>query len=283
MENSKIIARLRILSEQEMKDFILFADSPYFNSNAALSRLLKYLQKYHPDLKGTKLAKELVYRKVFPEKAVFKEKRLNDLMTQLFKLSEDFFAFDRFKKSPLIRKRHELISYREHNMKNDFDKSTTSTGVKKLLEKETQNEYCLVEKYLLEKEIVLFQSAQATKQKERQFEPVLNALDYFYFREKLIFATITKNREKTLTRSYNISLLKEISNITVNAKSEKDFNHFLVRFIEVQDSEDKVELEKLIAIYKEISSSLSLRYAQMILYIFINIFSRKFRNRIKKP
>ena len=280
MENSKIIARLRILSEQEMKDFILFADSPYFNSNAALTRLLKYLQKYHPDLKGTKLTKELVYKKVFPEKAVFKEKRLNDLMSQLFKLSEDFLAFDKFKKSPVSRVRHELLAYRDNKMDKSFQK--TAMKAEKILEQERNEEHYYLEQYLLNKEIFHHSGTERHRVNMKSLEEMKKHLDKFLITEKNQLVIITKNREKVLNEKHEILLFDSLQEELKSLVESNDVMHFSTRIAKVIETEEDNLLFELCEKYKIVQPSLSFRASQNYLFTLLNILARKLREGYEK-
>lgn len=268
MENSKLIKRLRILSEQEMKDFILFADSPYFNSNAALTRLLKYLQKYHPELEGTKLSKALVYKKVFPEKGIFKEKRLNDLMTQLFKLSEDFLAFDRFKKSEVARAKQEFLSYREKGMDKDFSKAAIK--LKKAIEAEPENEEYHFELFLLNKELFIEQG----EDKVKSLNAVFHHLDQYFIQEKLLFAAFAKNREKLLREEFNISLLDLI---TSEQLEKEGLSAFFSNLRQVLITENIEEIKCLIDEFKLQIEKLSKRLSYCILILILNILVIKHR------
>ena len=266
MENSKLIKRLRILSEQEMKDFILFADSPYFNSNAALTRLLRYLQKYYPDLKGTKISKELVYKKVFPEKGVFKEKRLNDLMSHLFKLSEDFLAFDRFKQSPVSRTRQEFLSYREKGMNRDFSK--TAIKLKKTIEAAPESEEYHFELFLLNKELFIEQG----EDKVKSLNAVFHHLDQYFIQEKLLFAAFAKNRERALKEEYAIHFLDSIPEKELK---EKELPILFSNLRRVLASENIDKIKSLIDEFKIQKEKLSQRLSYCILILILNILMRK--------
>ena len=268
MENSKIITRLRILSKQEMKDFILFADSPYFNSNAALIRLLKYLQKYHPDLKGTKLAKELVYRKVFPEKAVFKEKRLNDLMSQLFKLSEDFLAFDHFKKSPVARAKQEFLSYREKGMNKDFSKAAIK--FKRVIEATPASEEYHFNLFLVNKELFIEQA----ENKVESLNAVFHHLDQYFIQEKLLFAVFAKNRERLLKEQFDFIAWDKLTDDKLKLS---DLATFFSNVQEIIANENIYEIKNLINAFKAQKKILSQRLAYCIFIIILNIMLRKFQ------
>ncbi len=266
MEKSKLTNRLRIFSAQEMKDFILFADSPYFNSNAALTRLLKYLQKYHPDLKSKKLSKELVYKKIFPEKGVFKEKRLNDLMSHLFKLSEDFLAFNRFKKSPVARSKQEFLSYRERGMNKDFSK--TAVKLKRAIEAAPANEEYHFELFLLNKELFIEQG----EDKVQSLNAVFHHLDQYFIQEKLLFAAFAKNREKYMKEQYEVNYLDVF---TDKQLITADLAIYFSNLRQVIATEDIETIKSLIGDFKRHKEKLSQRLSYCLLILILNILMRK--------
>ena len=56
--NGKFIQLLRSFSPEELKDFKVWLNSPWANTNKALPRLLDKLKKYAPDFEHKLLTKE---------------------------------------------------------------------------------------------------------------------------------------------------------------------------------------------------------------------------------
>lgn len=275
MEKSKLLSRLRFFSKEKMADFVLFADSPYFNSNAALTRLLKYLQKHHPELQGRRLSKPIVYKNIFPGKDTYKEKRLNDLMSNLFKLSEDFFAFEQFKKSPVSRVRHELLAYRDNRMDKSFQK--TAIKAEKILEQERNEEHYYLEQYLLNKEIFHHPGTERHRVNMKSLEEMKRYLDNFLIMEKNQLVIITKNREKVLNEKHEISLFDSLQKELRSLIESNDVMHFSTRIARVIETEEDNLLFELCEKYKIVQPSLSFRASQSYLFTLLNILARKLR------
>lgn len=268
MEKSKILSRLRLFSKQQMNDFVLFAESPYFNKNTPLVRLLKYLSKYHPKLEGTKVSKPLVYKKIFPEKDTYKRKRLDDLMSHLFKLSEDFLAFDRFKQSPVARTKQELLSYREMGMNNDFSK--VAIKLEEVIKTEPANENYHFELFLLNKELFIEQE----KDKVKSLNAVFYHLDQYFIQEKLLFAAFAKNREKVYNEEYTINFLE----LLLSKQAEKEgLSLFFANIREVLLTEDIDDIKNLIGEFKQQQCQLGKRLSYCILIPIQNILMRKYQ------
>lgn len=275
MLKSKLLLHLRLLSSDEMNDFVLFAASPYFNTNAALVRLLKYLKDYHPELNSPRLSKSLVYKNIFSENYVYKEKRINDLMSNLYRLFQDFMAFNRFKHSPVPRVMQELSAYREHNMDKSFQKAVIK--VKKLSETRIKDEVYHLEQYLLHKEIFKNSSTEKIKQALPSLKAFMNHLDNFFIQEKINIGIIVKNREKAFQESHVILLFNEIKKACKSIAITSEVLVFSEKILSVVEKEELILAKSLCDDFKTIQSQLRHETAQMYLFILLNIFSRKFR------
>ena len=275
MEKSKLLARLRLLSKDEMNDFVLFAESPYFNNNAALTRLLKYLQKYHPELKSLGLSKPLVYKKIFPKKDIFKERRITDLMSHLFKLSEDFFAFEQFKNSPISRARHELLAYRDNHMDKDFQKAASK--IEKILSKQIKDENYYLELYLLNKEVFQNPATERVKQAFEKLKISLFNLDVFFIFEKINLAATFENRKKVYNEKYVVKFLKELKEEAHQlSKTHKELA-FAEKMLNVIETEEISLTKSLSKDFEIIQPKLNYKTSQIYLFTLLNILSRKFR------
>lgn len=275
MEKSKLLSRLRLFSKETMADFILFAESPYFNSNAALTRLLKYLQKYHPEFPRAKVAKPLVYKKIFPKKDIYKEKRLNDLMSIVFKFSEDFFAFEQFKKSPVSRARHELLAYRDNNMDKDFQK--TVLKMEKILATQIKDENYYLEQYLLNKEVFQNPATERTNQAFEKLMISLSNLDTFFVFEKINLAATLENRAKVYNEKYTVKFLKELKQEARELSKTHEELAFAGRILKVIETEDISLTKELCNEFEAIQPKLNYKTSQIYLFTLLNILSRKFR------
>lgn len=91
MERSKSIDILRSLSEEELKQFKDFLSSPFFNTNGTLLKLFEALRKYYPDFPPSKIAKEKIFKKLYPGKS-FNEQVMKNLISDFIKSEKEFLS-----------------------------------------------------------------------------------------------------------------------------------------------------------------------------------------------
>ena len=276
MENSKLLERLRYFSAEEIRDFIKFAESPYFNTSAVVVRLLKYLAKYHPELSGPKVRKSLVFKKIYPAKDAYKEKRLNDLATKLFQLSEEFLIFDSFKKQPLARARQEMLAYREHDMVKDYRKAVAKTEA--LLDSPIQDEDYHAAMYRLHKDVLLHPHTERIREAPRRLRAMLHHLESMIAWSQINAGILTANREKSVDEKYEIKLLSIVKEECSEMIEGSPGLRFLEKFHRVIQTHDFVLAKELSEKFDEVQPCLSIETNKIVLHGLINIFCIKARN-----
>ena len=93
MIKNKAIEVISTLSEPELKEFSLFLESPYFNSNKSLIKLFNEIRKALLAGSAAKLTEELLYGKIFKGKK-FNYGIMKNLMSELFKQAEKFLVIN---------------------------------------------------------------------------------------------------------------------------------------------------------------------------------------------
>lgn len=95
MFKSKSIQLLKLFTEEELKRFGDFLNSPYFNNNGRVARLFSELKKYHPEYISGGVEKEKLYSKLFPGKK-YNEQVMKNLISELFRLAKKFLSVDNY-------------------------------------------------------------------------------------------------------------------------------------------------------------------------------------------
>ncbi|MEZ4823406.1 MAG: hypothetical protein R2942_13780 [Ignavibacteria bacterium] len=93
MIKSTAIEIIKTFSKEDFKSFEDLAESPYFNKNANLVKLVKYLKKISPDFRGETLRKEFVWNAIFPGRK-FSYGVMKNLIYELNKLAEKFLILE---------------------------------------------------------------------------------------------------------------------------------------------------------------------------------------------
>ncbi len=102
MIKSAAIELLKTFSKDEMKEFSVFINSPFHNTNKSIVKSFDVLKKYYPGFDNKFLSKEILYRKVFPGKQ-YNEQTVKSILFNLTKLSEEFLTYKRFLNNPILR------------------------------------------------------------------------------------------------------------------------------------------------------------------------------------
>ncbi len=112
MHQSKLARQLRILSAPELKRLLQFLKSPFYNANPAIVKLYLLLREHHPKFESPALAKEKVFRKLFPGRAYDHQKLLN-LMSDFTTLLEQYLVALQLEKEEMEQKKLLLRAYLE--------------------------------------------------------------------------------------------------------------------------------------------------------------------------
>lgn len=97
MDKSKAISILKTFSDDEFREFGQFVASPVFNTEKPVIKLFDQLKKYYPDFNADRVAREKVYKKLYPGKK-YSDGVMRNLSSKLYKLCEEYLAFRGFKK-----------------------------------------------------------------------------------------------------------------------------------------------------------------------------------------
>ena len=132
MIESRIIALLNSLNENEIKSFQKFIQSPYFNQNQTLIKLSNYLAKHHNDYTSKNLGEQKVFKFLFPTKK-FDKKYLNVLLGLLTNECHRFLAFQEFESNDVRFKTFQL------KVANDKDQPKLFLKIERQLLKSNDN------------------------------------------------------------------------------------------------------------------------------------------------
>lgn len=93
MRDSILIALIRSLSAENLKEFKLYLESPFNRSQKKALRLFEILIKFYPEFDSDDLNKEYIYNKLFPGKT-YNKNTLRNIIFDLTKSAEDFLIFN---------------------------------------------------------------------------------------------------------------------------------------------------------------------------------------------
>ena len=137
MVNSKLIELIKTLEASELKRFIEFVSSPYYNKDKEITKLADYIVKFFPDFSDKKIEKNAAYSELFPRRK-YNDKIMRNLMSGLLRLGERFFETEHFEKD-LIKKANFLLTELMDRRLNKHYERIYSSAMQSL-EKEFRND-----------------------------------------------------------------------------------------------------------------------------------------------
>jgi len=207
MHNSKLTHYLSAFSKIELNQFMEFVHSPYFNKNEKLNHFCSLLCSHYPSFRNKLIEKEQMHAALFGELS-YKEQRINDLMSYLTKLAEDFLSLKGMNKSA-AKKQFLLVELRERNLDKYFHKTLRNT--KQVNEKAPSNNYeYFYNNFMLEYEEDLFFRKKETRERNESLQKKVDNLDIFYLSTKLNNLCEMINRSNIVQVEYRLNLLTEL-------------------------------------------------------------------------
>jgi len=121
MKDSKLINILSALTAEDLRQIQKMLQSPFFTSNKNLVLLYKLLRSCHPDYTSSKLEKNNVFKKVFPNHK-YSDIKLRNLNSELVKLIEEYLLIRNFRDHESTRRKELLKVYKDRQLYHRFEK-----------------------------------------------------------------------------------------------------------------------------------------------------------------
>lgn len=125
--NSQLIDILTSFQRKEWVEATKFVQSPFHNSRADVVQLLLYFKKVIPRGQGYKLAKEIVFSKVYPGED-FNEKKIRYLMSFLYQLMQEYIAHSNWMENELQVQNDLLHGLRKRGLQRPFETNGNRFG-----------------------------------------------------------------------------------------------------------------------------------------------------------
>ncbi|MGC8859536.1 MAG: hypothetical protein ACP5P3_10595, partial [Ignavibacteria bacterium] len=151
LSDHPVITLLKSFSDDELKKFRRFLQSPYFNTGSKVIDLYNLLCKFYPDFKSKLLNKETLYFRLHNGKKKYKDSTMRDLLSELLDLMQKFLTLENFDKNCPVKFEYlstELINKRQVILITRLLKSTESELVSNTIF-DTYDYYALHRFYLM--------------------------------------------------------------------------------------------------------------------------------------
>lgn len=121
MKETNLIKILKTFSKDEMKLFGKFVSSPFHNNGKNCVPLYKQLRKHHPDFKSGMIAKDILYRKLYPGKK-FNKQVLWNLTSAMEKMTKEFMVQTALNRNKITKTGLLLSEFGSRQLLNDYPK-----------------------------------------------------------------------------------------------------------------------------------------------------------------
>ncbi len=204
MHKSKLIKTLKKLSEEELYSFRAFVESPYFNTNKEITKLLDIIIS-EGLLHKSQIDNNKILAKIYPGKS-YGLRRLTDLMYILTNLLEEYLSIESYRQNKFQQKL-KLI-----NLVYTKDLDALVNGVEKDLEQLHSQTLIRDSNYFYETFMIHSEKdygfrihGSITGNESLQIK--LDQLDLFYLALKLKDACEMINRSRILSVDYDLKML----------------------------------------------------------------------------
>lgn len=212
MHKNKVVAALKSLTAEELRQLDKFVRSPVHNQHEEVVRLFQYLRKH---LTGGERAldKGRVFAHLFPEME-FNMQEIHYLSSYLLKVVEEFLAWQQWRKTTSEYQISLMRALRLHHLETQFERSFEKAREisNELKPWDTSNMFF---DYQLELERFNLDRLKTGKLGFR-LQQMSNSLDAFFVAEKLRSACILLSNQTITSTSYDTGLLKPVLNFLEN-------------------------------------------------------------------
>jgi len=205
MKDRKIIKVLSVFSSKELKLFIRFVQSPYFNTSKTLVDLLTYFNQFAPKFTSNKLSVENAFKILYPNKK-FDEQVINRQISSLFKLAEEFIVLIVSEKYT-IKKYINILEYYKDNQLFPYFESWTNKLTKLNADYVYRDYDYYHHQYLIEYQNATNLAEADNRNQNLDFDVTERAFDIQYWIKKLHILCAKLNRN-TFVSGQTIDHLK---------------------------------------------------------------------------
>lgn len=275
MEKKKLYSNLKVLSSEEVKRLQALLESRYFRQNEACEKLLLHLLRFWPNYEQAVLEKTAVWAQLFPG-LPFVDKQWRYHCSDAVGLIESFWTLEQLLRSGVLPDLllHEALA--EKKLDKNFQ------DINRRLEARFAKPQTRDVQYFREKLHWLNTNEQAfERSRQRRFDLTLqhasDALDAYYFLQKLQYACVMLDRQAILQGEYNTG----ISEAWLEHLLTHDFFgeplirlHYVILKALQEEDKEAYFLEMRQAIEAEIGEGSTLRNVYLLA---INYCARKIR------
>ncbi len=220
MQNNKVFSILQKFDKYEQNRLRKFVQSPYFNRNERLEKLLELLLKdLNKEDPVTSLDREKIWSKI-GHKGNFNDVKLRKDFSELLRLTEKFIAQEQYEKNGLHEAKFLLAGINQKKI-DKLEAGTIRTANRLLDRFELKSSELYFHKFALEKQVFLLNQEIQAKSEKKNIETVSKNLDIFYISEKLRYYCYILGSKRIAIHDYDLKMIDEVIQQVENSDYSK--------------------------------------------------------------
>ncbi|KAA3627090.1 MAG: hypothetical protein DWQ02_20065, partial [Bacteroidetes bacterium] len=200
MDKSKLYITLTALNDRERQKFSEYVHAPFINKNEKLKKLCVIILNHSAQPSKAGLSKKLIYKRLFGDED-YRELKLNNIISDLFRLLQDFLAYQEYLMDPLLKQNllaKSLIKREHYPNFNSIIRRYTQ-----LLEKIDYSNYSsFQEQYKFHEVMDHFSLSGDKRSMSKSLQSKHDSLDLSYFANKLRIACDMRSRNMVINAGY---------------------------------------------------------------------------------
>lgn len=278
MEKSKIIDLLRTFTASELRQFVDFVASPFFNKRTELIPFLKHLISKAPDFPSLSIQKEKVFHELYPDRT-YDDKEMRYLMSYLSKLAERFLIITRYERQTVKCQLDLMQSFLDRDLEKYYSRQQKKVK-QSLINIDRKDSSFFYRQYIFSD----LEDQHFSRLRIRHFDPNIQFaseyLDKFYYIKKLKYTCGMLDRQTILKGEYHIGFPKEL---VQHLRRQKFFNQDILRVYytilqSLLEGDNDVHFERLKELIGQVADQITFYDLREIYSFGINYCARKIRN-----
>ena len=246
MQNNKVFSILRKFDKYEQNRLRKFVQSPYFNRNERLEKLLELLIKdINSGAEMISLDRSETWIKI-GHSGPFDDVKLRKDFSDLLRLAEKFIAQEYYEKNGLYEAEFLLAGINEKKI-NRLESGTIKSAARLLNRFPLKSSDFYYHKFAMEKQIFLLNQDIKAKSEKKNLEAVSKNLDVFYISEKLRYYCFILGSKRIAVHDYDLQMMEQV----IRQVENSDYDQIPViavyyqNYLTLSDGEDEEHYFKL--------------------------------------
>ena len=244
MDNSKLVNLLRTFDKSELRAFQDFMTSPFFNKkeiNISLYRILRKAAK--DDFPQHKIKREVIYKQLFGN-APYEERQLNHVISEVFRLAEQFISLNAFYASSALP---EIFTAQSHLARKQMKAyhHQARKAEEALAKSQYRDNTYYHQKFLLAELAEQHYSGIGLHESNQSLQAASDYFDHYYLSQKLQHVCVMLDRQNFLPTKYHIPHLLQLEEmlerLDIKGHSAIEVYQALLRVLKKESSQQDFE------------------------------------------